>query len=125
VPDLSFYRKPHFTNRPLCSLLLVFHHLLKLAVVLGNGNNLSLCRRVSGDSGGSDAPARASRGVSLGTVARGGIGWDSCGTDGGGGIVDVVLGLGSDVGVDSDGDGGGSSCLVSNSIPTLYSTFVI
>lgn len=80
---------------------------------------------MSGDGGSSDTPARACRGVSLSTVARRGIGGDSCGTDGGSGVVDIVLGLGSNIGVNSDGDGGGSSRLVSNSIITPYSTFVI
>lgn len=63
---------------------------------------------MSGDGGGSDAPARANGGVSFSTVARRSIGWDSRGTDGGGSVVDIVLGLGSNIGVNSNGDGGGS-----------------
>lgn len=76
---------------------------------------------MGGNGGSSDAPARAGRGVSLSTVARRGIGWDSCGTDGGGGVVDIVLGLGSNIGVNSNGDGGGSLHLVSNDEVILLS----
>lgn len=101
-------------NSPLFLLLLGVHH-LRLAVVLGNSDNLSLCRRMSGDSGGSDAPARAGRGVSLSTVAIRGIGGNRCGTDGGGGVVDIVLGLGSNIGMNSDGEGGCSSHPISKS----------
>jgi hypothetical protein len=123
MPDLSLYRKFRSAHSPLCSLRFAVHH-LQLAVVLGNRYNLSLCRRVSSDCRGSDTPARASRGVSLSTVAGRGIGWDSCGTDGGGGVVDIVLGLGGNTRVNSDGDGGGSSRLVSTCILTLYSIFI-
>jgi hypothetical protein len=71
---------------------------------------------MSSDGGSSDTPARASRRVSLSTVARRSIGWDDCGILGGSGAVDIVFRLGSNLGVDSDGDGGGSSRSVSNGI---------
>lgn len=102
-------------NNPPFQLLLGIHH-LQLAVVLSNSDNLGPRRRVSGDGCRLDAPARAGRRVSLGTIASRGIGGDSGGTDGGGGIVDIVLGLRGNTGVNSDGDGGGSSHPVSKII---------
>lgn len=124
MANLSLYRKSHFVNSHPVLLLLSVHH-LQLAVVLSNGDNLSLCRRESGDSGGSDAPAGAGRRVSLSTVASRGIGRDSRGTDSGGGVIDIVLGLGGNAGVNSDGDGGGSLHPVSSSISNRYTPFTI
>lgn len=124
MANLSLYQKSYFVNSHPFLLLLSVHH-LQLAVVLSNGDNLSFCRRVSGDSGGSDAPAGAGRGVSLSTVASRGISRDSRGTDSSGGVVDIVLGLGGNTGVNSDGDGGGSSHPVSSSIVIRYTPFTI
>lgn len=96
----------------LTSLLCVHH--LQLAVRLGDGDNLSLGRGSSGGGGSGDAPAKASRGVFSTAVAGRGISRDGGRVDGHGRAVGgVALGLGSHLGVNSDGDGGGSSHMVS------------
>lgn len=89
------------------------NHLQVLAVVDGGGDSDGLSGDVAGGDGRGDTPARASRGVLDGVVARRGVGGDvgrelSLGAD----LVGVVaLELGGLISVDGDSDGGGAgSC---------------
>lgn len=82
-----------------------------LAVVDGGGDGDSLGGSRAGGDGRGDAPARASRGVLHGVVARRSVGGDVGGELSLSAELKTVgtLELGGLVGVDGDGDGGGTA----------------